>query len=77
MRLLSVANSIKGIISQIFAHCSKCDQNSFFNSFAQDSKSEQKNHFIYVLPSVAILAKYHFILNFAKMANMIRIVVFQ
>ena len=40
--LLSIANSIEVVISHIFAQCSKSDQNSFFNSFAQDSKSEQK-----------------------------------
>ena len=38
--LLSLANSFKVEISHIFAECSKSDQNSFFNSFAQDSKSE-------------------------------------
>ena len=40
--LLSIANSVKVVICHIFAQCSKSDQNSFFNSFAQDSKSEQK-----------------------------------
>ena len=40
--LLSLANSVKVVISHIFAQCGKSDQNSFFNSFAQDSKSEQK-----------------------------------
>ena len=40
--LNAIANSVKVVICHIFARCSKSDQNSFFNSFAQDSKSEQK-----------------------------------
>ena len=34
---------VSNLIAKLtFAQCSKSDQNSFFNSFAQDSKSEQK-----------------------------------
>ena len=65
MLLLSIANSIEVAIFHIFAQSSKCDQKSFFKSFAQDSKSKQKI-INCVLPGVANLAKYHFILKSAQ-----------
>ena len=52
MLLLSIANSIVVAIFHISAQCSKCDQKSFFKTFSQDSKSEQKLIILFVFNPV-------------------------